>query len=681
MSERIYKALAVTDQGLSDGEKLQARTNIGAIGGVYVQNGSGTSPLTPDANGYVTIDLTNAGRIQSDWEEENPAEPSYIRHKPDLSIYALKDEIEKGVFIGVYTGEEETTTPYSDYKDAWDDGKAVFLSYAVGDTSVILPLTAIDDEAAVFTRTIGEVSGNAYGNVSNFMVQVSAETDAYSFYTKSLDSQEQADWTEENPLAKSFILHKPNLSEVAISGSYNDLTDKPSIPAEQVNADWTESDSTKKSFVLHKPTVKPLVAGSNITITDGPSSVTISSQSAPQEQADWAQVNSQAVSFIRNKPNLSEVAISGSYNDLTDKPDIPGSQVNADWTEADDTKKSFILHKPNLSEVATSGSYNDLTNKPTIPAAQVNSDWNANSGVSQVLNKPNLAAVATSGSYTDLTNKPTIPAAQIQSDWEQEDSSAADFIKHKPAAMETKPLVAGTNIEFNDVGNNTEISTSASRVIKRPYPYNVDIPLTAMVVNDPGEDFGSVVQDQGGNTLGFLAPKHYGNADTGKVLTIVHDNGYKMEWRKPSGGSSDLKPLTIAEQHITSTNPVQLTVVDGYAYEVINDTSGSLQVTLVTNSTDTVHSVLSFRNGSASYCAQVTIVWRDEALIQHSIEIDFTEGNPNEIYNFDLYIKKVTINNTDYCIARLSDFPVYYRKIPYEFDTSYEGVGYVGLEM
>ena len=62
-----------------------------------------------------------------------------------------------------------------------------------------------------------------------------------------------------------------------------------------------------------------------------------------------------------------------------------------------------------LSTVATSGSYNDLTNKPTIPAAQVNSDWNSNSGVSQILNKPTLATVATSGSYNDLTNKPTIP--------------------------------------------------------------------------------------------------------------------------------------------------------------------------------------------------------------------------------------------------------------------------------
>lgn len=63
-----------------------------------------------------------------------------------------------------------------------------------------------------------------------------------------------------------------------------------------------------------------------------------------------------------------------------------------------------------LAQVATSGSYNDLINKPFIPAAQVNSDWNAGSGLPQILNKPSLAAVATSGSYVDLGSKPTIPS-------------------------------------------------------------------------------------------------------------------------------------------------------------------------------------------------------------------------------------------------------------------------------
>lgn len=85
------------------------------------------------------------------------------------------------------------------------------------------------------------------------------------------------------------------------------------------------------------------------------------------------------------------------------------SQEQADWNQQDPLEKSFIRNKPSLSEVALSGNYNDLINKPSIPAAQVNSDWNANSGVAQILNKPNLAAVATSGSYSDLNGTPTIP--------------------------------------------------------------------------------------------------------------------------------------------------------------------------------------------------------------------------------------------------------------------------------
>ena len=55
-----------------------------------------------------------------------------------------------------------------------------------------------------------------------------------------------------------------------------------------------------------------------------------------------------------------------------------------------------------LATVAITGSYNDLSNKPTIPAAQVNSDWNANSGVAQILNKPTIPTV----------NNPTITITQ-----------------------------------------------------------------------------------------------------------------------------------------------------------------------------------------------------------------------------------------------------------------------------
>lgn len=74
-----------------------------------------------------------------------------------------------------------------------------------------------------------------------------------------------------------------------------------------------------------------------------------------------------------------------------------------------DTALAGKANSSSLATVATSGSYNDLTDKPTIPG-QVNADWNASSGVAQILNKPTLATVATSGSYNDLSDKPVIPA-------------------------------------------------------------------------------------------------------------------------------------------------------------------------------------------------------------------------------------------------------------------------------
>lgn len=666
MSERIMKALANCEQGLTEEQKLQARTNIGAIGGVYVQEGSDITPLTPDANGYVTIDLTNAGKVQSDWDETNPAEPSYIQNKPDLSIYALKDEIETGVFIGVYTGTTETSTPYADYKSAWEDGKAVFLSYTSGDFNLLLLMEAISDDEVLFTRTVGVVSDNEYGTVTNYLVSVSAEDDSYTFRSSTMgDEQVQSDWTEQDTSSKAYIQNKPNLATVATSGDYDDLSNKPTIPAAQVQSDWAQSDNTQVDYIKNKPNLSTVAtSGSYEDLTDKP---TIP---AAQVQSDWAQSNSSAVDYIKNKPNLSTVATSGDYDDLTNKPTIPApqvqsdwaqtntqavdyiknkptipsEQVQSDWTQADTSNPAYIKHKPNLSTVATSGDYDDLTNKPTIPAAQVQSDWN----------QSNSSAV----DY--IKNKPTIPAAQVQSDWAQTNTQAVDYIKNKPAAMETKPLVAGTNIEFVSASDRVTINGKSTQIVLRSNPYSTDVPLNTMEIYDPSETFGSVIKDTGGNTIGFLAPKHFGQADEGKVLTVVNDNGYKVEWKPQGGGNSDLKLLTENVQDVDSgTGAYQLTVVDGYAYTL--NMLVDREVQLVTNSTETVHTRIAIHNNDANTCGGCYLTWRDEALVQHTIYFMLYNQPSNVEYFLDVYIKKVVVNGTPYAIARVTDFPCAYR--------------------
>ena len=63
-----------------------------------------------------------------------------------------------------------------------------------------------------------------------------------------------------------------------------------------------------------------------------------------------------------------------------------------------------------LAPVAFSGDYNDLTNTPPIPASQVNSDWNATSGVEEILNKPtNVSAFANDAGYITMDSVPVIP--------------------------------------------------------------------------------------------------------------------------------------------------------------------------------------------------------------------------------------------------------------------------------
>lgn len=98
-----------------------------------------------------------------------------------------------------------------------------------------------------------------------------------------------------------------------------------------------------------------------------------------------------------NTSDLSSVATSGSYTDLSNKPTIPTKT-------SDLTNDSNFVPSSSLATVATSGSYNDLSNTPTIPTKT--SDLTNDSNF---VSSSSLATVATSGSYTDLSNTPTIP--------------------------------------------------------------------------------------------------------------------------------------------------------------------------------------------------------------------------------------------------------------------------------
>lgn len=124
----------------------------------------------------------------------------------------------------------------------------------------------------------------------------------------------------------------------------------------------------------------------------------------------WANVSSRPtkVSQLTNDSgyvkdiDLADVATSGSYNDLADKPTIP-SVYN----------KTLTIQKNGTKVAAfTSNSNSNVTANITVPTkvSELTNDSGFITGISwnKVTGKPTLATVATSGSYNDLSNKPTI---------------------------------------------------------------------------------------------------------------------------------------------------------------------------------------------------------------------------------------------------------------------------------
>ena len=62
--------------------------------------------------------------------------------------------------------------------------------------------------------------------------------------------------------------------------------------------------------------------------------------------------------------------ITAAYNhsQSTHAPVNAEQNVQSNWNETNSSSDAYILNKPTLSTVAISGSYNDLSNKPTIPS-------------------------------------------------------------------------------------------------------------------------------------------------------------------------------------------------------------------------------------------------------------------------------------------------------------------------
>lgn len=148
-------------------------------------------------------------------------------------------------------------------------------------------------------------------------------------------------------------------------------------------------------------------------------------------QSDWAQSSTAAVDYIKNKPELARVATSGDYTDLSNTPTL-GTAAAANSTTAVTENSTDLLtsgaaftaladkvNSSSLADVATSGDYVDLTNKPTLGTASAKDvPVTGNASTAQVVTG-NDTRLTDSRNAADVypwakaQSKPTYTAAEV----------------------------------------------------------------------------------------------------------------------------------------------------------------------------------------------------------------------------------------------------------------------------
>ena len=168
----------------------------------------------------------------------------------------------------------------------------------------------------------------------------------------SAAGQVNSDWNAVSGLAE--ILNKPSLATVATSGSYTDLSSKPSIPAAQVQTDWNAASGI--GVLLNKPTLATVATSGSYTDLSG--LPTLAATTTRTAHEFFTTYNATTGAFGQAQPSAA---------DLSDTA----------------TSAGYVLRANGTSFVSAQLGYGDLSGTPTIPTSFAwNVEGNANGNLS-----------------------------------------------------------------------------------------------------------------------------------------------------------------------------------------------------------------------------------------------------------------------------------------------------------
>ena len=367
----------------SDVSALPASTVIPTVNNATLtikRNGNNVASFTANSASDVSADIAVPTKTSDITNDSNFVSDANYVHTDNNFTTAEKNKL-----AGIAAGAEVNV------QSDWNQTNSSADDYIKNKPSIPTKTSDLTNDSG-YISTLPIASANTLGAIKVGTNLSIAADGTLSADAQSITVDSALSSTSTNPVENRVIntalgakANTADLADVATSGDYDDLLNKPTIPTVNnatltiqrngTNIEtFTANSSTNKTANIVVPTLTSdltndsgfitdtdyasastggvVKVGAGLSITNGVLSVT---GGGVADAVEWTNVLNRPtnVSYWTNDAGyITSAALPTKTSDLTND----GSDGTSTYVEADD-----------LATVATSGSYNDLSNKPTIP--------------------------------------------------------------------------------------------------------------------------------------------------------------------------------------------------------------------------------------------------------------------------------------------------------------------------
>ena len=215
--------------------------------GVYQPQIEGGDNITIE-NGRINASGT-LENVNADWSETDPTDPSYIEHKPDLSIYATASGMETAL-----AGKQDEISDLATIRSGAEAGATAVQPGDLAQVATTGSYTSLSNTPQNIVQDASYVHTD--NNFSN------ADKSKLDGIAAGAEVNQQSDWLEADSSSDAFIKNKPTIPAAQINSDWNavsgvsQILNKPDLSAYATDTELSDGLATKQNVISDLDTIR-----------------------------------------------------------------------------------------------------------------------------------------------------------------------------------------------------------------------------------------------------------------------------------------------------------------------------------------------------------------------------------------------------------------------------------------